>query len=194
MKIRAVGRLGATALFAALLTAVCGAVPTVAQAPAPPHAASPIDDEFVTAAVQIDNAELDMARLELAHHGNTDEARSFAQRMIADHSAIAAHLAHIAPAAVARVKQREGLVDKLTLVRLESLSPTELDQQYLLAQVGGHLSAMSVYQTEMLLGANRALKLFASGELPTLREHLEVAYMYASHVTGANPIKPPGSE
>jgi len=161
-------------------------------APRPSQSApsSHVDTDFITAAVQTDNAEMDMARLEL-QRGNGDEAMSFAKRMLADHQPIAVALARIAPSSVARVTEREGPGDRLALALLKALPPTDLDQQYLIGQVGGHLAAVSAYETEAAHGNNAALRAFATGTLPTLREHLEVAFEDARHVGGDNPLRAP---
>ena len=66
-----------------------------------------------------------MARLEL-QRGDADEAVSFARRMLADHEPIAARLARIVPASVARVAEREGVGDRLALTRLKLLPPADL--------------------------------------------------------------------
>jgi len=93
-------------------------------APRPSQSApsSHVDTDFITAAVQTDNAEMDMARLEL-QRGNGDEAMSFAKCMLADHQPIAVALARIAPSSVARVTEREGPGDRLALARLKALPP-----------------------------------------------------------------------
>jgi len=109
-----------------------------------------------------------MARLEL-QRGDADEAVSFARRMLADHEPIAARLARIVPASVARVAEREGVGDRLALTRLKLLPPADLDQQYIIGQVGGHLAAVSAYETEASHGNNPALRAFATGTLPTAR-------------------------
>ncbi len=147
-----------------------------------------IDGAFVVAATQSNNAEMDMAFLVLKR-GKMDEALSFAHRMIEDHTALGARFAKIVPPANALVPERENAADRLALARLAKLPPADMDQEYLIQQVGDHLATVSVFTTEARDGLNPALKAFAKNELPMLREHLEVAIAGARRVSGDNPLR-----
>ena len=167
---------------AALLAMLGSALPANAQT------ALDIDGAFVVAATQSNNAELDMAFVVLKR-GKMDEALSFAHRVIEDHTALAARFAKIVPPASALVPERENAADRLALARLAKLPPADMDQEYLIQQVGDHLATVSVFNTEAVFGTNPALRAFAKSELPTLREHLEVALANARRVSGANPLR-----
>jgi len=95
------------------------------------------------------------------------------------------------PASVARVAEREGAGDRLTLERLKALPAPDLDQQYIIGQVAGHLAAVSAYETEAAHGSSAALRAFATGTLPTLREHLQIAFEDARRVGDDNPLRSP---
>ncbi len=147
-----------------------------------------IDGAFVVAATQGNNAEIDMAFL-ILKRGKMDEALSFAHSMIDDHTALGARFAKIVPPASAIVPERENAPDRLALARLAKLSPTDMDQEYLIQQVGDHLATVSVFTTEAQYGVNPALRAFAKNELPMLREHLQVAISSARRVSGDNPLR-----
>ena len=168
--------------LAALLAAFCIARP-VRAAPA-----IDIDGTFVVAATQGNNAEIDMAFL-ILKRGKMDEALSFAHRMIEDHTALVARFAKVVPPANASVAERENATDRLALARLAKLSPTDMDQEYLIQQVGAHLATVSVFTAEARDGTNPALKAFAESELPMLHEHLAVAISNARRVSGDNPLR-----
>ena len=158
--------------------------------PASAQTAPSIDDDFIVAAVQGGNAEIDMAKLEL-RAGKGDEAMSFAKRMLEDHPPIGARLARIVPGAASRAKERLGTVDRIAYARLSTLGPTDLDQQYIVQQVGDHLATVSVFTAEAETGRQSALRAFAKSELPLLREHLQVALGNARDVAGDNPLRTP---
>jgi putative membrane protein len=172
----------ASLVLAAVLAVLDAAGPARAQT------AIDIDGAFVVAATQGNNAEIDMAFLVL-RRGKMDDALSFAHRMIEDHTALAARFAKIVPPAAAVVPERENAADRLALVRLAKLPVADMDQEYLIQQVGDHLATVSVFTTEASDGSNPVLRAFASSELPLLREHLEVAIMNAKHVSGDNPLR-----
>ena len=145
-----------------------------------------VDAEFPTLAAQGNAAEIDMARLAL-QRGNALEVRGFAQKMIAEHGDLGERLARVAPASVA-VRPRENPIDALALERLAGLPPADFDQEYLTQQIGDHLATISVFETEARDGHDPALKAFATNELPTIREHLELAVNDVKHIGGATPF------
>ena len=147
-----------------------------------------IDGAFVVAATQGNNAEIDMAFLVLKR-SKTDEALSFAHRMIEDHTALVARFNKLVPPGNVVVPERENAADRLALARLAKLPPADMDQEYLIQQVGDHLATVSVFTTEARDGANPALRAFANSELPMLKEHLQVALMDAKRVGGDNPLR-----
>jgi putative membrane protein len=173
---------GATLVIAAALAVLGAAGPARAQP------AVDIDGAFVVAATQGNDAEIDMAFL-ILRRGKMDDALSFAHRMIEDHTALVARFSKIVPPASVVVPERENAIDRLALARLAKLPVADMDQDYLIQQVGDHLATVSVFTTEARDGSNPALRAFAASELPMLREHLEVAIMNAKHVSGDNPLR-----
>ena len=169
------------------LVAMCAALATV---PAAAQIRAPIDDDFILAAVQGGNAETDMAKLEL-RAGKGDEALSFARRMLEDHPPIAARLARIMPGAPSRAKECLGTGDRIAFAWLSTLPATDLDQQYIVQQVGDHLATVAAFTAEAETGTRPELRAFAKAELPLLREHLQVALGNAREVAGDNPLRAP---
>lgn len=147
-----------------------------------------IDGAFIVAATQGNNAEIDMAHLVL-ERGRMDEALSFARRMLEDHAALVKRFAKVAPPATTVVPERENAADRLALARLAKLPTTDMDQEYLIQQVGDHLATVSVFTAEAQSGTNPALRAFAKAELPMLKEHLQIALSDARRVSGDNPLR-----
>jgi putative membrane protein len=166
-----------TAVLCALAATLVGAAPP----PGPD-----VDATFLLLARQANAAEIDMARLAL-RRSNADEARNFAQDMIADHSQIAEALDAIAPPA--HDAPRESEAARLATLRLGDIPAAGFDQQYLLQQVGDHLAAVSLYSTEADEGRNRQLRAFAGHELGMLQAHLQLAVDDAARIGGSSPFK-----
>jgi putative membrane protein len=169
---------------AAALIAALGATPP----PPPAPVAAYVDDLFGVAAIEGNNAELDMAQLAL-QKSRADETRDFAQRMIDEHTALAQRFSRVAPAAAASLPDRENDVDRLALTRLSALPAVSFDQEYLTQQIGDHLATIAVFSAEAEDGHNPDLKSFAQHELPMLRAHLEEALDMARHIGGGGPFK-----
>jgi len=161
----------------ALATLLTGAAP----APAPA-----VDATFLLLARQANDAEIDMAQLALRRSG-ADEARMFAQNMVADHTQLAAQLRALAPDA--HDAPREGDAARLAMLRLGEIPAADFDQQYLLQQIGDHLAAISLYSTEADEGRSSQLRAFAGHTLGMLQAHLQQAVDDEGHIGGSSPSK-----
>ncbi len=156
--------------------------------PATAQSAADVDRAFIVAATQGNDAEIDMAQIVL-QRGKMDEALAYARLMVTDHSALAARFAAVVPPGAAVVPERENAADRVALARLAALAQPDLDQEYLVQQVGDHLATVMVFTTEARQGTNPALKAFAKKELPMLQEHLQLAIANARRVSGDNPLR-----
>ena len=148
-----------------------------------------VDRIFAVAAMQGNNAELDMAQLALKQ-GTANEVLGYASKMIAEHEGL---MREMQPALrrVLGTEPRERLAapDALALRHLESVSPVDFDQDYAVQQIGDHLAALTAFQTEADNGSDPQLKAMARKWLPSIKAHLELAVDLTQHIGGSSPFK-----
>ena len=159
--------------------------------PAPLHqpSSAEVDRLFALAAMQGNNAEMDMAELALKR-GSANEIKQYAGKMIAEHKGL---MDEMMPA-LQRVlgnspAERLAPADQLAMRHLEAVKPVDFDQIYVMEQIGGHLATLTAFQTEADNGTNAQLKELARKWTPTIQAHLELAVDAAKHVGGASPFK-----
>jgi putative membrane protein len=130
--------------------------------------------QFATAAGVAGLFEIASSKIALTKGQNAD-VKSFAQKMITDHTmgneqmATAAKTDGVTPPAD---------VDQPTqakLDKLNSLSGAEFDKAYGAAQVKGHMDAIALFQGYATNGHAGALKDFAAKSMPMLQEHSGLA-------------------
>lgn len=144
-----------------------------------------VDALFPVLAAQGGNGEIALGRLALAR-GNALEVRGFAQKMIDEHTEMAADLARVAPGPPPR--EPLNAPDRLALERLRSLPAADFDRQYVVQQIGDHLATIGIFETEARLGRDAALRAFAERSLPTLRAHLQLAVVETKRIGGDTPF------
>jgi putative membrane protein len=121
-----------------------------------------------------------MAEVELSKIGQKSEnpdVKSFADRMVRDHTAANAELTAAAVSTgldaempKALDSQHERLRDKL-----QTLHGKAFDEQYIHAMVEDHNKAVKLFQQEERSGHSAQLKQFAQKTLPTIEEHQKMA-------------------
>jgi putative membrane protein len=153
------------------------AAPASVTAADPSHAKlSPVDQQFVQDAGTAGATEIAAGKLALANSSDA-QVKSFAQRMIADHTRLARDLDIVA--------QRQGITaapgaDASVTGSLESLHGADFDKAYI-AQVAvdGHRKAIAVFSTESKAGGNTQLKNIATRALPIIKHHYAMAQRLA---------------
>ena len=143
----------------------------------PSHAKlSPADQQFVQDAGTAGATEIAASKLALTNSSDA-QVKSFAQRMIADHTRLARNLDIAA--------QRQGITaapsaDAWVTGSLESLHGVDFDKAYI-AQVAvdGHRKAVAVFSTESKAGGNAQLKSIATRALPIIKYHYAMAQQLA---------------
>jgi putative membrane protein len=164
--IRALAALGAAATFAVL------AAGTALAADAPAKA-SHADRSFADTAAQAGMAEVEMAKLAQQHAASTD-VKSFADRMVADHTKANEQLTTIATAQGIALPTRLSGKDQRELTKLGKLEGAAFDKEYVKSQVGAHHDAVKLFEKESKGGRNDDLRNFAGTTLPTLQDHLSM--------------------
>ena len=153
------------------------ATPAPLAASAPSQAKlSPADQQFVQDAGTAGATEIAASKLALTNSSDA-QVKSFAQRMIADHSRLARNLDIVA--------QRQGITsapsaDASVTGSLESLHGADFDKAYITqVAVDGHRKAVAVFSTESKAGGNAQLKSIATRALPIIKHHYAMAQQLA---------------
>jgi putative membrane protein len=137
-------------------------------------AMAPEDKEFIAKAGMGGLFEVkagDVAR----QKGSSANVKSFAERMVSDHSKANAELAQLATAkGVALPTELEG-EQEAAFEHLQSLTGAELDKAYMQHMVADHEKDVAEFEKASTSAQDPDVKAWAAKTLPTLREHLEQA-------------------
>jgi putative membrane protein len=155
--------------------------------PAGPAAKDTLNQEdktFVKEAALGGMAEVELSKL--AQKSENAEVKSFADRMIRDHTAANQELTTIARGLgvdppTALDPEHEEMRKKLT-----TLHGKAFDEQYMQGMVADHHKAVTLFQQEGRSGSSVQLKQFALKTLPTLQEHQKMALELTHKITQAS--------
>lgn len=103
------------------------------------------------------------------------EVKSFAERMVKDHSAANDELQQVAQSLDVKLPQSLDAKQRKTIDRLNKLHGGEFDRAYMKEMVKDHKHDVAAFKKEASSGKNAQIKGFASKTLPTLQEHLKMA-------------------
>jgi putative membrane protein len=131
------------------------------------------DRTFVKEAATGGMAEVQLSKL--AQKSENAEVKSFADRMVRDHTAANEQLTTIAGSlGVELPKTLDSEHDRIR-EKLQTLHGKAFDDQYVHAMVEDHNKAVKLFQQEERTGHDAELKQFAQKTLPTLEEHQKMA-------------------
>jgi len=142
-----------------------------------------IDRSFVMMAASSGLLEVEASRLAM-ERSKSVHVRTFAQRMIGDHTKVNDELRSIAmTGGVAEVPATMMPLHSAHLEKLGPLTGEEFDREYA-AQVGvaAHTEAVALFEKASQDALNAPLKSFAGRMLPTLRDHLKDSQAMAKAV------------
>ncbi len=128
--------------------------------------------DFARKAAVANLFEIEAARIEL-RNGKAQEARDFAEQMLADHGRAAGQLETAAEADGIALPAELDEEHKNKLVALEQSEPANLDQAYLSTQLTAHEQAVALFEAYVAGGPEGRVKQAAAEILPDLREHLQ---------------------
>lgn len=132
------------------------------------------DQAFARKADQGDLAEVKLAQL--AQTKSRDPiVRSFAQRMIQDHSQSNDKLKNVASQNNINLPDQPNTKQQSAYDRLSRLSGKAFDRAYASDQVKDHQHDIAEFQREAKDGHNPQIKQFAANTLPVLHQHLTLA-------------------
>lgn len=129
--------------------------------------------EFVSCAAMSDMLELQASKL--AQKSADAKSKSFAKRMVKDHSETSKELKKIARSAKATIPAKLDSAHQDKLAQLKKAKGADFDKMYDEMQVEAHEAAVGMFETYSRNGDNQELKAFADKHLPHLREHLNLA-------------------
>jgi putative membrane protein len=144
-----------------------------ASAP-PPATVTPGDRAFAETAARMGMAEVQLAT-NVSNRAQTQEVRSFAQRMITDHNRSNQELTTLGaqkgidPPADLDPKHKE--LD----TKLAALTGPQLDRTYMQAMVDDHATAAADFEAASTQLADPDLKAWAAKTLPVLHDHHRMA-------------------
>jgi len=132
------------------------------------------DEEFVHNAAQGGMAEVKLGQL-AQDRGSSDAVKSFAQRMIAQHSRANDQLKQVAGQASISLPSEISTKDQSTYNKLSKLRGSDFDRAYARDMVEDHVADLAEFHKEANAGRSAEVKNFALQSLPMLREHLNQA-------------------
>ena len=164
----------ASGLLFALLAA-----PAFAQMGGPPAGGSmpvqrPTLNAFAHDAAIGGMAEVELGRL-AAEKGTDPAVKAFGQQMVDDHTKINADLKAIAAHAGVSLPDSVGSKQKKVFDKLSALSGAAFDRAYIDDMVEDHKDDISAFEKASRFSGDSPFKMFATSQLPTLREHLKMA-------------------
>jgi putative membrane protein len=140
----------------------------------------PMDDRlFAMAAAASGMAEIGISQMAL-QKTEDEQVRSFAERMIADHTQANQKLAQLAQAKGLQMPNGPGLKDTATALALAGSAPEQFPQEYFKQQEAAHMIAIGLFKAQAERGSDEELREFARSALPKLQEHLQMARQHAS--------------
>jgi putative membrane protein len=131
-------------------------------------------DKFWTEAAQGGMAEVMLANLAL-EKSNNEEIKSFAQKIVTDHTAVGEELKTLAASKNVTLPTDISAKQKASMDKLSNLSGTDFDREFMKLMVKDHGAAVKLFQKQADGGTDADVKAFAAKNLPTLQEHLSMA-------------------
>jgi putative membrane protein len=138
-------------------------------------AAQPMTDaQFAEVAAMSNMFEIESSRLAL-QKAQAPEVKTFAQKMIDDHTKVGAELKSVASGMSGKVKlpQKLDAEHQAILDALKAEEGNDFDDEYIDAQVEAHQKAVNVFGTFAKSNSKGELNAFAKKNLPALEEHLQ---------------------
>lgn len=172
----------AAATGAAEATPTPGAEPSSASTPhqrevtAGGKTKSVTPESFASQAAIIGKAEIELGQIALK---NTQDqgVRTYAERMVKDHSAADKKLKAIAAKENLQLPQSLDPEHESLKTKLQSLKGEEFDRAYVKAMANGHDKAVALFESaSQQAQMPDDLKQFAASTLPTLEQHKEMAH------------------
>ncbi|HVT50960.1 MAG TPA: DUF4142 domain-containing protein [Dongiaceae bacterium] len=159
------------ALIAALAALVCAAVLLCSSAAA--RAAETSAATFLKSAAQIDIAEIGAGKLAQQKSENA-AVKDFGKMLQDDHTQHLTAVEDLAKSSGISLPSEPAPADRKEAKKLQGLSGSAFDREFVKHMVDGHKMAITAYEAEAKAG-NTDTSALAQKTLPTLQHHLETA-------------------
>ncbi|HET9504382.1 MAG TPA: DUF4142 domain-containing protein [Hymenobacter sp.] len=140
--------------------------------PTAPHAD---DADFMKSAAHSDQNEIQLSKMALAK-GVSGEAKTLADKMIADHTKSTAALKPIAASAKVTLPTDMDAEHKALAPTMEKLSGKEFETKYLAQMVTDHQKTANTLAAHKAMTKNTALSGWIDTTLPVVVEHLNMSH------------------
>lgn len=157
-----------------LVAAVAALVPLHRGAAAPDATERLTDEQFVRKAAAGGATEVEAGKMAL-RNSQTAEVKSFAQRMINEHTRVNQQLRSTADRKQIRVPNIIEPQRQRALDRLARLQGPDFDRAYAEQMLKDHRETLTLFEAEARDGKDAELKAFATDTVPVLKQHLELA-------------------
>jgi putative membrane protein len=141
------------------------------KGPTAPHAN---DAEFMMSAAHSDQNEIQLSKMALTK-GVSGEAKTLANKMIADHTKSTAALKPIAASAKVTLPTDMDAEHKALAPTMEKLSGKEFETKYLAQMVTDHQKTANTLAAHKMMTKNTALTGWIDTTLPVVVEHLNMS-------------------
>lgn len=131
------------------------------------------DKTFIKEAALGGMAEVELSKI--AQKSTNAEVKSFADRMVQDHTAANSQLTAVAKSLGVEVPAALDSEHQRMRDKLQTLHGKAFDEQYMRDMVADHDKAVKLFKQEQRSGHNDELKQFAQKTLPTLEQHQKMA-------------------
>ncbi len=132
---------------------------------------SMVDTHFIKMAAVSGMAEVNDGKL-ASQMGSTDTIKNIGMQMVTDHTKANDQLMALAQQKGAMVPSSVDPMHAEMSAKLQKLSGSAFDKQYLHTELLGHEKTIALFKTEASTGSDPDLKSFASTTLPILKQHL----------------------
>jgi putative membrane protein len=143
------------------------------------------DQEFVMSAAHGNMAEIELGKL-AETRASSDQVKTFAKRMVDDHQKALDGLKAVAKNEKITLPSAIDAKDQALKDRLQKLSGTVFDREYMSAMVRDHRQDVAEFRAESTTAQFADVKQYASSTLPTLEDHLKLARSTDKAVVGTS--------
>lgn len=133
-------------------------------------------ESFASQAAIIGKAEIELGQIAMKNTQDAD-VRTYAERMVKDHSAADKKLQAIAAKENLQLPQSLDSEHQALKTKLQSLKGEDFDRAYVKAMANGHDKAVALFESASQQAQMPSdLKEFAAATLPTLEQHQQMAH------------------
>lgn len=133
-------------------------------------------ESFASQAAIIGKAEIELGQLAIKNTQD-EKVRSYAERMVKDHSAADKKLKAIAAKENLQLPQSLDKEHESLKTQLQGLKGEDFDRAYVKAMANGHDKAVALFESaSQQPQMPQDLKQFAASTLPTLEQHKDMAH------------------